>query len=85
MNLDRQLADDQLRIIGVEFNIRDSAGNKHELAMFTPNGTGLILPRVMSVPARNFERNYYRYVPLITFHSTIGDYTIGNRDNECPW
>lgn len=82
-NLDRELADDQLRIIGVEFNIREPDGRLHEMAMFVPNGTGLILPRLVS--GRDFYSPGYEYRPLITFHSTVGDYTIGQNSGACPW
>lgn len=82
-NLDQQLTNAQMRIIGVEFNIQDYAGVIHEMAMFVPNGTGLVIPRQMSIADYSYSRVQYR--PLVTFHSTIGDYTIGQNDQNCPW
>lgn len=78
-NLDQALTDEQLRIIGVEFNVTRPDGQGAELAMFVPNGTGLVIPRSASLGG------YLAYRPTITFHSTIGDYTIGNQDYACPW
>jgi hypothetical protein len=81
-NLDRALGDDVLRIIGVEFNIQDPNGRIHEMQMFVPNGHGLVIPRRASAE-HGYGQPQYR--PLVTFHSTIGDYTIGAYDNICPW
>jgi hypothetical protein len=87
VNLDRELADDQIRIIGVEFNIVTCVGQTHEMAMFVPNGTGLVLPRSRSAPFRPGGPYEFgdEYRPVITFHSTVGDHTIGRFDNGCPW
>jgi hypothetical protein len=76
-NLDRALKEDELRIIGVEFNIRLPNGVTQEMAMFVPQASGLVIPRS--------ARGYGEYVPTITFHSTVGDYTIGQNDYRCPW
>lgn len=78
-NLIKGLDDGELQIIGVEFTVISYRG-RQELAMFSPNG--LIIPRLRSAPDGG-HGDLYR--PNITFHTTDGDYTIGQYDGNCPW
>ena len=80
-NLDMSLSADELRIIGVEFNIVHPDNRVSEMGMFVPNGNGLVIPRVVSA------NHWYggRYRPQITFHSTVGDYTLYDVNGGCPW
>lgn len=76
--LDKRINDDSIRIIGAEFTIDMPDGSNQEIEMFTPSGL-LVIPR---------SRSYAFYLaPKITFHTTIGDYSIGGRNNpnNCPW
>lgn len=72
-HLIRDLDDNHIAIIGIEFTVETYGHGRQELAMFSPEG--LILPRLY--PQGD------RYSPSITFHSTIGDYTISG--NYAPW
>lgn len=79
-NLDQSVDDRMIKIIGVEFNITGPNGALQEMAMFVPNGHGLLIPRLISGGRYSAE-----YRPLVTFHSTVGDYTIGRNEWGCPW
>jgi hypothetical protein len=77
--LDSRIDDDHIRIIGVEFTIDMANGGNQEMEMYTPSGL-LIIPR--SHPNYN-----PMLMPKITFHSSIGDYSIGGRNGGqyAPW
>lgn len=67
---------DEIEIIGVEFTIRKPNGEVEELRMF--DTSGLIIPRA--------RLGGQVLVPRITFHTNLGDYTIGdNHYGSCPW
>jgi hypothetical protein len=74
--IDGRIDDKHIRIIGIEFTI-DTPDHNEEIEMYTPSGL-LIIPRS--------DRGYF-YAPKITFHTTIGDHTIGGRNNNgwSPW
>lgn len=76
--LDKRVDGDSLRIIGAEFTIDLANGTNEEMEMFVPHGL-LLVPR--SYPHGGLMQ------PKITFHTTIGDYSIGGRNNGqyCPW
>lgn len=63
------LPDDQFQIIGLELTMYTEQFGTQELAMFSP--AGLILPRMRSLPG---GQGYYR--PVVTFHTTMGDYAL---------
>jgi hypothetical protein len=75
--IDGRIDEDHIRIIGVEFTIDTQDGQNEEIEMYTPSGL-LIIPK---------SRGGYFYAPRITFHTTIGDHTIGGRNNNgwSPW
>lgn len=81
--LDRSIDDSLIRIIGVEFNLQLPAGQVQEMAMFVPNGVGLVIPRARRADGYVDSTRLYR--PLITFHTTDGDHTIGRYDNPPFW
>jgi hypothetical protein len=76
--LDSRIDDDHIRIIGVEFTIDMPNGGNQEMEMFTPSGL-LIIPK-----STHWQQDL---MPKITFHSTIGDYSIGGRNagQYAPW
>ena len=67
-NLARDLKDDEIRIIGVEFTVQTDSGINQELAMFA---TDLVIPR-----GRDRGNAYW---PKITFHTTDGDFVLDSR------
>lgn len=68
--------EDEIEIIGLEFTIDTPDGRNVELAMFS---TSIIIPR-------NMARSYGGYRPQVTFHTSMGDFTL-NMSNQgyCPW
>lgn len=66
--------EDEIEIIGIEFTIDTPNGSNVELAMFS---TSIIIPR---------QGRYGDYNPKITFHTSMGDYTLNARNpGYCPW
>lgn len=74
-NLVKDIPDDYLQIIGIEFTVQTYSHGAQELAMFAPSG--LIIPRLI--------RKGDGYFPAITFHSTVGDFRLDSRGVAAPW
>jgi len=79
VNIDAELADNQFRLIGVELRMGTYNGSQQELAMF---GTSLVLPRKRSLKNAPFSMD--GYLPNVTIHTTLGDYTFAGYD-YAPW
>ena len=75
VNLDQELTDEQFRLIGVELRVGDNYGVQQELAVF---GTSIVLPRKRSLMTGS--RYPEGYLPNVTIHTTLGDYTFAGYD-----